>query len=91
MTVSLADGTLVDAAAGTTRYDGGPAVTPSDLFQIGSNTKAFTGILGLKLQSAGKLNIHERLGRWLPQYPVWKSIALDRLINMTSGTKSARY
>jgi hypothetical protein len=36
----------IDLATGTTRYDGGPPVSTRALWQIGSNTKAFTAIWG---------------------------------------------
>ena len=38
-------------AVGTTEYGGGRPVTPDDLFQIGSNTKAFTSTLLLRLEA----------------------------------------
>ncbi len=59
--------------------------SPSSLFQIGSNTKAFTATLVLQLEAAGKLNIDEPIGRWLPEYPAWKNLTLHRLLDMTGG------
>ena len=35
----------IGLATGTTRYDGGPPVSADALWQIGSNTKAFTAVL----------------------------------------------
>ena len=35
----------ISLAAGTIRYDGGPPVSPRALWQIGSNTKAFTAVI----------------------------------------------
>jgi D-alanyl-D-alanine carboxypeptidase len=58
---------------------------PSNLFQIGSNTKAFTAVTVLQLEALGKLHIDDRVGRWLPQYPAWKNVTIRRLLNMTSG------
>ena len=47
----------ISLATGTTRYDGGPAVSAGALWQIGSNTKAFTSVILLQLEAEGKLSI----------------------------------
>lgn len=88
LSVSLPDGRWIDLAAGTTSYRGSIAATPRDLFQIASNTKAFTAIIALKLAAAGKLNLDQTIGTWLPQYPQWKGVTIRRLLNMTSGIAS---
>jgi len=55
------------------------------LFQIGSNTKAFTAVTLLQLEADGKLRMDDRIGRWFPQYPAWRNITIRQLLNMTSG------
>ncbi len=75
----------INLAAGTTKYPNvGAKVTPADLFEIGSITKSFTSVAILHLETAEKLTIEDKLGKWLPQYPAWKDVTIHRLLDMTS-------
>lgn len=60
-------------------------ITPNTLFQIGSITKTFTSTVIFKLIEENKLNVNDRLGKWLPQYPRWKNIEIYNLLYHTSG------
>jgi len=75
----------INVSAGTTTFEGSVPVGRHSVWQIGSNTKAFTSVLLLQLEAKHRLSIDDPLGRWLPQYPQWRNVPIRRLLNMTSG------
>lgn len=86
LSINLKDTTQnINVVVGKTQYGGSVPITPDNLYQIGSNTKAFTAVTILQLEAEGKLNIEQTVGDYLPQYPAWKNVRIRRLLNMTSG------
>lgn len=89
LAVSLKAGTKpIDVVAGTTQYGGGPKATPSDLYQIGSNTKSFTAVAVLQLEAQGRLSIDAPIGTYLKQYPAYAKLTLRQLLSMTGGLET---
>jgi D-alanyl-D-alanine carboxypeptidase len=75
----------INLTTGQRAWNSGGPVASDDLWQIGSNTKAFTAATLLQLEAEGKLTIDQTIGTWLPQYPAWRNVSIRRLLDMTSG------
>ncbi len=60
---------------------------PENVFQIGSMTKQFTAISILMLHEQGKLDVNDKLSKFLPDYPKGEQITLHHLLTHTSGIK----
>lgn len=58
-------------------------------FGIGSITKTFVSVVLLKLEAEGKLNIHDLITQYLPQYPKLKNVTIQSLMQMTAGFNDA--
>lgn len=62
--------------------------TPSTVFRIGSITKQFTAVAILQLQESGKLNVHDPIANYLPDYPCGDRITIHHLLSHTAGIPS---
>lgn len=59
--------------------------TPQTIYNIASNSKQFTAACILLLQQDGKLNIEDKLSKYLPSFPNGDRITIHQVLNHTSG------
>jgi CubicO group peptidase (beta-lactamase class C family) len=89
MTVSVADaeGFKAVITAGWSDIDRREPVTPEHVFQIGSISKSFAGLVTLRLVDAGKLNLDTEVRELLPQVPLPDGVRITvrHLLTHTSG------
>jgi CubicO group peptidase (beta-lactamase class C family) len=62
--------------------------TTDTKFRIGSITKQFTAACILQLVEQGKLNLDDRLNKFIPGFPKGDSVTIHMLLNHTSGIAS---
>ena len=63
-------------------------ITTTSKFRIGSVTKQFTAAAILKLQEEGRLNVNDKLSKFIPDYPRGDEVTIHHLLTHTSGIKS---
>jgi CubicO group peptidase (beta-lactamase class C family) len=86
----LADGEMVDAAAGILNLATGVEATPDSVFQIGSTTKLWTATLVMQLVDEGRLDLDQPVRRTLPEFRLADeaaaaSITPRQLLSHTAG------
>ncbi|MBX7170543.1 MAG: beta-lactamase family protein [Pyrinomonadaceae bacterium] len=65
------------------------AATPESVFEIGSVSKQLTAAGILLLMQDGKLNLDEKISKYLPNTPTaWEKVTVRNLLTHTSGIKS---
>lgn len=60
---------------GVTKVGGTEAVDENTLFMIGSNTKAFTATALAILQEAGKVDLNDKVQKWMPEFRLRDTLA----------------
>ena len=64
-------------------------ITPSSVFYIGSITKQFVTFSILLLEEQGKLNLNDRIQKFLPDFPEYDApITIRHLIHHMSGIRA---
>ena len=58
-------------------------------FGIGSITKTFVSVVLLNLEEQGKINIHDPITKYFPQYPKLMHVSIQSLMQMTAGFNDA--
>lgn len=86
----LADGEVVDDAAGVLHRGTGVEATADSLFQIGSITKLWTSTLVMQLLDEGKVDLDEPVRTYLPDFRIGDEAAAAQittrmLLNHTAG------
>jgi D-alanyl-D-alanine carboxypeptidase len=74
---------------GTANVELNVPVTVDSVFEIGSVSKQMTAAAIMLLVEEGKVNLDEKISKYLPGTPAtWKSVAVRNLLTHTSGIKS---
>jgi D-alanyl-D-alanine carboxypeptidase len=78
--------TPYDFVSGSTTVEGSQPLKPSNLLQIGSETKSFTAATMLLLEAEGKLSLDDLIIKYISDLPpTWNKITIRQLLNHTSG------
>lgn len=74
---------------GVASLEFGVPVTTETVFEIGSVSKQMTAAGIMLLVQEGKVNLDERISKYLPDIPeAWKDVTVRHLLTHTSGIKS---
>ena len=81
--------TVLRKGFGMANLDLGVAVTPEQVFEIGSVTKQFTAAAILRFAEQGKLALSDPIQKFLPDFPTGDAtVTLEQLLHHTSGVPS---
>lgn len=77
--------TLYNQSFGKANYNWDIPNTSTTKFRIGSITKIFTAVSILMLVEEEKLQLHDTLDRFIPNFPNGNQIMIKHLLNHTAG------
>jgi CubicO group peptidase (beta-lactamase class C family) len=84
--VTVGGSARADLAGGLADIEAGVPCTSGTRFQLCSVSKQFTAAAVMLLVESGRLDLHEPVGRWLPEgRPQWQQVTLHHLLSHTAG------
>ncbi len=83
------DGKIVyEKGFGYANIEKNELITPETKFRIGSITKQFIASSILKLQEEGKVTVHDKLSKFIPDFNKGDEVTIHHLLTHTSGIHS---
>ena len=84
--VAKNDKILYNQAFGYTNGSKTTKLTTDYRFNIGSITKEFSAVALMQLSEQGKLNVDDKVSKFLPEFPEWaKKVCIKDILQFTSG------
>lgn len=83
---------IYNAAFGFTDATKTNKLTTDHRFNIGSITKEFSAVALMQLQEQGKLNLNDKVSKFIPELPKWANeVAIKDLLQYTSGIPNVNW
>ena len=83
---------IYNAAFGFTDATKTNKLTTDHRFNIGSITKEFSAVALMQLQEQGKLNLDDKVSKFIPELPKWANeVAIKNLLQYTSGIPNVNW
>ena len=86
--IARGDEVIFAGAAGEACIAHDTPITTLTKFRIGSVSKQFAAAAILKLQEEDKLSVHDKLSKFVPDFPRGDEVTLHHLLTHTSGLKN---
>lgn len=82
---------LYSSNAGYANLEKREKITDNTVFALASTSKQFTAACIVLLAQKGKLNLDDKLRKYIPEFPAYAdNISINQLLNHTSGLKDYR-